>query len=418
MLWRDINSLFGDQKTPEGEINSIIGGSTAGIATQTPTTQDNSTAQTGVVKNSDANLVPKSTQVPNTVAPMSPSKSTITPSNDLLGNPAVNLNEVFKKESFLQPAGMDSSGELLLNKTVVWYPDINDSAVKVIQAGIPTSKGAQSGIGLPKDLSMGESDLNSAMKLINRYLPDYSAINSDAGTSLKSQIDTMLATYNQAKASGNASATSEALAKLKLTIGSASNTIAWYLSGKSKSGTASMMEEEDEQVLWNTKTKAQDFLTYYNTSGKDLNTYLQQALTPDSTTLQVRASDEGSRIAKQDMLTNPFYAQFLEQAKYVNPLAYDKLITDATSDTITSYEKKFIQSFKDTIDKIYQQRKSYASKYGWTEANNAFSWYDKLFELNELQYKSYMDDIMDSMYAGIQSSAQTLLSDFTSPLFR
>jgi|GEM_PF-4989133 len=134
-----------------------------------------------------------------------------------------------------------------------------------------------------------------------------------------------------------------------------------------------MMEEEDEQVLWNTKTKAQDFLTYYNTSGTDLNNYLQQALTPDSTTLQIRASDEGSRIAKQDMLTNPFYAQFLEQSKYTNPLGYDKLITDATSDTITSYEKKFIQSFKGTIDKIYQQRKSYASRYGWTEANNVFS---------------------------------------------
>lgn len=29
-----------------------------------------------------------------------------------------------------------------------------------------------------------------------------------------------------------------------------------------------------------------------------------------------------------------------------------------------------------------------------------------------------MDDIMDSMYVGIQSSAQVLLSDFTSPLFR
>lgn len=29
-----------------------------------------------------------------------------------------------------------------------------------------------------------------------------------------------------------------------------------------------------------------------------------------------------------------------------------------------------------------------------------------------------MDDIMDGIYTGIQSSAQTLLSDFTSPLFR
>jgi|GEM_PF-3844145 len=46
------------------------------------------------------------------------------------------------------------------------------------------------------------------------------------GVGLKSQMDTMIATYNQARASGNASATSEALAKLKLTIGSASNTIA------------------------------------------------------------------------------------------------------------------------------------------------------------------------------------------------
>lgn len=417
MLWRDINSLFGDQKTPEGEINSIIGGSTVGLATQTPTAQDNSTAQTTVVKNADANVVPKSTQVPNTVAPVVP-KSTIVPSNDLLGNPNVNLNQVFKQESFLTPAGFDSSGDLMLNKTVTWYPDINDSALKVIQWGIPTSKPAQSGIGLPKDLGMGEADMNSAIKLIKRYLPDYSAVNSEIGGSLQTQLDSMLSVYNQAKASGNASAASEALAKLKLTIWSASNTIAGYLSGKSKAWTASMMEEEDEQVLWNTKTKAQDFLTYYNTSGQDLNNYLQNALTPDSTTIQVRAEDEGSRIAKQNMLTNPFYAQFLEQAKYTNPLAYDKLISDATSDTITSYEKKFIQSFKDTIDKIYQQRKSYAAKYWWTEANNAFSWYEKLFELNELQYKSYMDDIMDSMYVGIQSSAQVLLSDFTSPLFR
>lgn len=65
---------------------------------------------------------------------------------------------------------------------------------------------------------MGEADMNSAIKLIKRYLPDYSAVNSEIGGSLQTQLDSMLSVYNQAKASGNASAASEALAKLKLTI--------------------------------------------------------------------------------------------------------------------------------------------------------------------------------------------------------
>jgi uncharacterized Ntn-hydrolase superfamily protein len=118
------------------------------------------------------------------------------------------------------------------------------------------------------------------------------------------------------------------------------------------------------------------------------------------------------------MLTNPFYVQFLNQTKYTNKLAYDKLISDATADTVTYYEKQFIKQFQPMIDKIYTMRRQYADKYGRAQANNLFAGYDQLLELSKLDNKTYMDDIMDSMYTGIQSSAQTLLLDFSSPLFR
>lgn len=412
---RDINSIFGDQKTPEGEINSIIGWATQGNATQTPASQDNSTAQTGVVTNADV----KSTQVPVWYVPeKSTEKSTLTPASDLLGNPNANLANTFKNQAWLNPAWYDATGDLILNKTVIGYPNLNDSALKTIQAGIPTSKSARSGIGLPNDLGMSIDDINSTVQLLQRYIPKYTAENGTVGASMSQQLNQMMAVYNQAKQSGNAAATAEALAQLKLTLGWASNTVAWRLNGKKQSGLTSIMEEEDEQLLWNTKNKAQEFMTYYNTSGQDLNNYLQNALTPDTTTYQVKAENEWSRIAKQEMISNPYYLQFLEQVKYTDKMAYDKLVTDATSDTITYYEKQFIKSFGETIDKIKEQRKSYADKYGWKVANEMYSGYQQLFELQDLQYKTYMDDIMDSMYAGIQSSSQQLLLDFSSPLFR
>lgn len=414
-IGRDINAIFGDMKTPEGEINSILGWITQGNATQTSESQNNSTAQTWVVTNADV----KSTHVPQWYIPEPPKeKSTLTPSTDLVGNPNVNLSRTFQNQTWLTPVWYDTKDWLILNKTIVWYPNLNDSTLKVIQAGIPNNKRPSSGVGLPADLSMDTNDINTSLQLLKRYIPKYSTENPQIGNSMSQQLNQILNAYVTAKSSGDPAATAEALAQTKLTIWSAANTIAWWLSGKKKAGLTSIMEDEDEQILWNTKSKAQDFMTYYHTSWADLNEYLQNALTPDTTTVQVRAENEWSRLAKKEMLNNPYYMQFLEQVKHTDKLAYDKLISDATSDTITYHEKQFIKSLSWTIKKIKNQRKQYADKYGRKVANEMFSWYQQLFDLDDLQYKTYMDDIMDSMYAWIQSSSQQLLLSFSSPLFR
>ncbi len=408
MAERNVWNIFGwEQSTLGGAINSQIGGATQWVATATPDKTENKAAQ-----NNGALVTPA--EVPSTPKLLStPTDSTLPQSkNDAIMDSLDNI-----KQPTYQLEGLDFTGKDF-NVKVQDYstPYLNDPAIMAIQQGIPASKKAGSGYGLPKDLVLSGNDLNQGLQLINTYLPKLAEKDPNLATLYVQDLTQKQQAYKQAMQSGDNVAQAEALALIKGSVASASAALANHLYSQDQAGLLSDDWRKDMSILYGLKSKWEEFNTYYQNSWQDLQKYLQNAITPQINTFEAKASELPSLTAKKDMIANPYYLQFVQTFGSQNPQLQQALLSDMNKPGITYWEKQFLKAIKPTIQQYQQQKYDIVEKYGWTTANNMFKDFEPMFDLLDYGSKTYMDDLMEQIGTWIQSSAQPLFWGFSSSL--
>jgi hypothetical protein len=116
------------------------------------------------------------------------------------------------------------------------------------------------------------------------------------------------------------------------------------------------------------------------------------------------------------MLANPYYIQFINMFGSQNPQLQQALYADMNKPGITYREKQFLTAIKPTIQQYQTQKYDIVAKYGWDTANKMFKDFEPMFDLLSYGSKTYMDDLMEQIGLGIQSTAQSMFSGFSSSL--
>lgn len=142
---------------------------------------------------------------------------------------------------------------------------------------------------------------------------------------------------------------------------------------------------------------------FYESSGKELEQFVNNVKSSQKQYLveYKQLKNQGSINAKQNLLKNSAYQNFLQAIVKQHPEMSDKLRQNMNEPTITQFEQKLIDDyFVGGYAKQLFSARSAALEQFWPMASSWFKPFDEILNVKELRYQTAEDDYLSSMNLG------------------